>query len=119
MRIKIEGFDGRDRARLDLPASQQRLLEAVAATGKPVIVISLSGSALALTWAKEHAAAVLQAWYPGVGGGTAIARTLAGVNNPAGRLPLTLHVSTRDLPTFTDYALKNPTYPHYTGTPLW
>jgi beta-glucosidase len=119
MPIKIEGFDGGDRTSIDLPASQQRLLEAVAATRKPVIVISLSGSALALTWAKEHAAAVLQAWYPGVEGGTAIARTLAGVNNPAGRLPLTFYVSTRDLPAFTDYALKNRTYRYYTGTPLW
>src|SRR6266851_1164575 len=119
MPIKIEGFDGGDRTSIDLPASQQRLLEAVAATGKPVIVISLSGSALALTWTKEHAAAVLQAWYPGVEGGTAIARTLAGVNNPAGRLPLTFYASTRDLPAFTDYALKNRTYRYYTGTPLW
>ena len=84
MPIKIEGFSGGDRTSIDLPAAQQHLLEALGTTGKPVIVVSLSGSALALTWAKEHAAAIIQAWYPGVEGGTAIAHTLAGVNNPAG-----------------------------------
>ena len=94
MPVKIPGFDGGDRTSIDLPESQRHLLEAVAATGKPVIVVSLSGSALALTWAKEHAAGVIQAWYPGVEGGTAIAHTLAGVNNPAGRLPVTFYAGT-------------------------
>ncbi len=119
MPIKIEGFNGGDRTSIDLPASQRALLEAVAATGKPVIVVSLSGSALALTWAKEHAAAVLQAWYPGGQGGTAIAETLAGLNNPAGRLPLTFYASTSDLPPFTEYSMKNRTYRYYAGKPLW
>jgi beta-glucosidase len=119
MPIKIEGFSGGDRTTIDLPAAQQHLLEAVAATGKPVIVVSLSGSALALTWAKEHAAAIIQAWYPGVEGGNAIARTLAGVNNPAGRLPVTFYAGTGDLPAFTDYSFKNRTYRYYTGKPLW
>ncbi|NYF77790.1 glycoside hydrolase family 3 C-terminal domain-containing protein [Granulicella arctica] len=119
MSIKIEGFSGGDRTSIELPASQRRLLEAVATTGKPVIVISMSGSALALSWAKEHAAAILQAWYPGVEGGTAIAHTLAGVNNPAGRLPITFYASTSDLPPFTDYSMKERTYRYYTGKPLW
>ena len=119
MPIKIEGFSGGDRTSIELPAAQQHLLEALGATGKPVIVVSLSGSALALTWAKEHAAAVIQAWYPGVEGGTAIARTLVGANNPAGRLPVTFYAGTSDLPTFTDYSLKNRTYRYYTGKPLW
>jgi beta-glucosidase len=119
MPIKIDGFAGGDRTSIDLPAAQQHLLEALATTGKPVIVVSLSGSALALTWAKEHAAAIIQAWYPGVDGGTAIARTLAGVNNPAGRLPVTFYAGTRDLPAFTDYSFKNRTYRYYTGKPLW
>ncbi len=119
MPIKIEGFLGGDRTSISLPAAQQHLLEAVAASGKPVIVVCLSGSAIALTWAQQHAAAVLQAWYPGVEGGTAIARTLAGLNNPAGRLPLTFYSSTEDLPAFTDYSLKNRTYRYYTGKPLW
>ena len=119
MAIKIEGFAGGDRTSVDLPRSQQNLLEAVAATGKPVVVISMSGSALALTWAKEHAAAILSAWYPGVEGGTAIAQTLAGVNNPAGRLPITFYASTNELPPFTDYSMKNRTYRYFTGQPLW
>jgi len=119
MPIKIEGFDGGDRTSIDLPAAQRHLLEAVAAAGKPIVVVSLSGSALALNWEKEHAAAVMQAWYPGVDGGTAIAHTLTGVNNPAGRLPLTFYANTHDLPAFTEYSLKNRTYRYYTGTPLW
>lgn len=117
--VKIAGFEGGDRTTIGLPAAQQALLEAVAATGKPVIVVNLSGSAVALNWAKDHAAAVLQAWYPGVEGGTAIAETLAGTNNPAGRLPVTFYAGVDDLPAFTDYSMKNRTYKYYAGTPLW
>ena len=98
MPIKIAGFSGGDRTSLDLPAPQQKLLEALAATGKPLIVVLQSGSAVALNWANEHAAAVLEAWYPGVDGGAAIARTLAGLNNPAGRLPVTFYASLDGLP---------------------
>jgi beta-glucosidase len=119
MRIKIDGFDGGDRTSIDLPAPQQKLLEAVAATGKPLVVVLQSGSAVALNWANEHAAAILEAWYPGVEGGTAIARTLAGLNNPAGRLPVTFYASLDGLPAFTDYTLKGRTYRYYTGKPLW
>jgi beta-glucosidase len=119
MPIKIPGFSGGDRTSIDLPAPQRRLLEAVAASGKPVVLISLSGSALALTWAKDHASAVVQAWYPGVEGGTAIARTLAGENNPAGRLPVTFYAGVNDLPAFTDYSMKGRTYRYYSGKPLW
>ena len=119
MPVKIEGFAGGDRTSINLPAAQQKLLEAVAATGKPVIVVNLSGSAVAMTWANEHAGAILQAWYPGVDGGTAIASVLTGAYNPAGRLPLTFYASTSDLPPFTDYSMKNRTYRYYTGKPLW
>lgn len=119
MPIKIEGFDGGDRTSLNLPAPQEKLLEAVAATGKPLVVVLQSGSAVALNWANEHAAAVLEAWYPGVDGGTAIARTLAGLNNPAGRLPVTFYSGLDGLPAFTDYAMKNRTYRYFTGKPLW
>ncbi len=119
MPLKIEGFSGGDRTSIALPAAQQQLLGAVASTGKPVVVVSLSGSALALGWAKEHAAAVLQAWYPGVAGGEAIAETLAGRNNPGGRLPVTFYSGTDELPPFTDYSMKNRTYRYYTGKPLW
>ena len=108
MPIKIPGFRGGDRTSLDLPAPQQKLLEAVAATGKPLIVVLQSGSAVALNWANEHAAAILEAWYPGVDGGTAIARTLAGLNNPAGRLPVTFYASLDGLPAFTDYCPQGP-----------
>lgn len=119
MPIRIEGFAGGDRTSIGLPGSQERLLEAVAATGKPVIVVNLSGSAVALRWANEHAAAILQAWYPGVEGGTAIAHVLTGASNPAGRLPVTFYAGTNDLPAFGNYSMKNRTYRYYTGRPLW
>ncbi len=119
MPVKIPGFDGGDRTSIDLPAPQEHLLNALAATGKPVIVINLSGSAVALREAKAHAAAILQAWYPGVDGGTAIAKTLSGDTNPGGRLPITFYANTADLPAFTDYAMKNRTYRYFTGKPLW
>jgi beta-glucosidase len=119
MPVHVAGFDGGDRSAIELPAVQQQLLEAVAAKGKPVIVVMLNGSALAAKWAKEHAAAILEAWYPGEEGGTAIANTLAGDNNPAGRLPVTFYAATDQLPPFDDYALTNRTYRYFTGTPLW
>jgi beta-glucosidase len=119
MPVTIDGFNGGDRTRIELPTSQERMLQAVAATGKPIVLVSLSGSAVALTWGKEHADAVLQTWYPGGQGGVAIARTLAGLNNPAGRLPVTFYASTSDLPSFSDYSLKSRTYRYYSGKPLW
>jgi beta-glucosidase len=119
IRLDIDGFSDGDRTSIDLPAAQQKLLEAVAATGKPVVVVLQSGSAVALNWAKDHANAVLAAWYPGVEGGTAIRRTLDGTNNPAGRLPLTFYAGIDDLPAFTDYSMKDRTYRYYTGKPQW
>jgi beta-glucosidase len=123
MNIKIDGFVGGDRTSLDLPAPQQELLEALAKTGKPLVVVLQSGSAVALNWAKENAQAILEAWYPGVDGGNAIAHTLAGLNNPAGRLPVTFYASLDGLPAFTDYNFKSATggrtYRYYTGKPLW
>ncbi|MGD0737326.1 MAG: glycoside hydrolase family 3 C-terminal domain-containing protein [Terracidiphilus sp.] len=123
MHIKIDGFSGGDRTRIDLPAPQQKLLEALSATGKPLIVVLQSGSAVALNWANEKADAIVEAWYPGVEGGTAIARTLAGLNNPAGRLPVTFYASLDGLPDFTDYSFrsggKGRTYRYFTGKPLW
>ena len=119
MRIKIDGFNGGDRTSLDLPAPQQKLLEALSATGKPLIVVLQSGSAVALNWANQHADAILEAWYPGVDGGDAIARTLAGENNPAGRLPVTFYASLDGVPAFTDYSFKNRTYRYFQGKPLW
>ncbi|KAA6459797.1 glycoside hydrolase family 3 protein [Acidobacteria bacterium AB60] len=119
MPVKLPGFSGGDRTSLDLPTPQQKLLEALSATGKPLVVVLQSGSAVALNWANEHASAVMEAWYPGVEGGTAIARTLAGANNPAGRLPVTFYANLDGLPAFTDYSLKDRTYRYYTGKPLW
>jgi beta-glucosidase len=95
------------------------LLEALGATGKPLIVVLTTGSALATPWATEHADALLVAWYPGEEGGNAIAETLAGKNNPAGRLPVTFYRSTADLPAFTDYSMKNRTYRYFKGEVLY
>jgi beta-glucosidase len=119
MPVHVAGFDGGDRTAIELPAVQQQLLEAVAATGKPVVVVMLNGSALAMKWAKEHAAAILEAWYPGEEGGTAIANTLSGDNNPAGRLPVTFYTGTDQLPPFDDYSMAKRTYRYFTGVPLW
>jgi beta-glucosidase len=119
MPVHVEGFNGGDRTEIELPAVQKEMLEAVAATGKPVVVVLMNGSALAVKWAKDHAAAVLEAWYPGEEGGTAIANTLAGDNNPAGRLPITFYAGTKELPPFDDYSMAKRTYRYFTGTTLW
>jgi beta-glucosidase len=119
MPVHVEGFDGGDRTDIELPQVQKQMLEAVAATGKPVVVVMMNGSALAVKWAKEHAAAILEAWYPGEGGGTAIANTLAGDSNPAGRLPVTFYAGTNELPPFDDYSMATRTYRYFTGTALW
>jgi beta-glucosidase len=110
MPVNIDGFSGGDRTRLDLPADQRAYLQDVARLGKPVVVVNLSGSAIDLSWAHAHAAAVLQAFYPGEGGGQAIAQVLAGTANPAGRLPVTFYKSTADLPPFDDYRMAGRTY---------
>lgn len=119
MRVSIPGFAGGDRTSLDLPASQEKLLEAVADTGKPVVVVLTSGSALSVNYAAQHAAAVLQLWYGGEEAGTALAETLAGVNNPAGRLPVTFYKSVDQLPPFDDYSMKGRTYRYFTGDVLY
>jgi beta-glucosidase len=119
MPIKIPGFDGGDRTDLELPAEQEEMLEAVAKTGKPLVVVLMNGSALAVNWAQQHAGAILEAWYPGEAGGTAIAETLFGKNNPAGRLPLTFYASISQLPAFDDYSMKGRTYRYSTATPLY
>jgi len=119
MSIQVPGFLGGDRTDIGLPQAQQQLLEALAAAGKPLVVVLMSGSALAVNWAQEHAAAVLQAWYPGEEGGTAIAETLAGVNNPAGRLPITFYASLDQLPPFEDYSMEKRTYRYFQGKPLY
>ena len=119
MNVTETGFKGGDRTSLDLPQRQQRLLEVVAATGKPVVVVLLSGSALAVNWAAEHANAILQAWYPGEEGGTGMADVLFGDYNPAGRLPVTFYKSLDQLPPFESYAMEGRTYRYFKGEPLY
>jgi beta-glucosidase len=119
MQTNAVGFSGGDRTSLDLPRPQQELLEALAATGKPLIVVLTSGSALGVNWAQEHAAAILEAWYPGEEGGTAVAEILAGDYNPAGRFPVTFYTGVSQLPPFEDYSMANRTYRYFTGTPLY
>ncbi len=94
-------------------------LEALQATGRPLIVVLMNGSALSVNWANEHANAILEAWYSGEEGGTAIAQTLAGVNNPSGRLPVTFYTDVADLPPFEDYSMSNRTYRYFNGKPLY
>jgi beta-glucosidase len=117
--VKIPGFLGGDRTSLDLPEVQENLVKAAVATGKPVVVVLTSGSAISANYAAEHAGALLAAWYGGEEAGTAIAETLAGVNNPAGRLPVTFYKSVDQLPPFTDYAMKGRTYRYFKGVPLY
>ncbi len=119
MRVAIPGFAGGDRTDLKLPEPQEKLIAAVVATGKPVVVVLTSGSALAVNYAAEHAAAVLQLWYGGEEAGTAIAETLAGVNNPAGRLPVTYYRSVDQLPPFEDYSMNGRTYRYFKGDALY
>jgi len=99
--------------------ARKRLVEALKNAGKPLVVVLMNGSALAVNWANQNANAILEAWYPGEEGGTAIAETLAGANNPAGRLPVTFYESVKDLPAFDDYAMKNRTYRYFEGRPLY
>jgi beta-glucosidase len=113
------GFFGGDRLDLDLPRPQQELLEALSVTKKPLIVVLTSGSALALNWAQDHAAAILEAWYPGEEGGTAVADVLSGDYNPAGRLPVTFYKSVAQLPPFTSYGMNARTYRYFTEQPLY
>ncbi|HEX8446089.1 MAG TPA: glycoside hydrolase family 3 C-terminal domain-containing protein [Sphingomonas sp.] len=117
LQVQVPGFVGGDRSDIGLPEPQRRLIDALAATGKPLVIILASGSAVALDPAKADA--ILAAWYPGEAGGTAIAETLAGRNNPSGRLPVTFYKATSDLPAFIDYGMKDRTYRYFTGTPLW
>jgi len=113
------GFFGGDRLDLNLPRAQQELLESVAATGKPLIVVLTNGGALAVNWAQEHAAAILEAWYPGEEGGSAVADVLSGESNPAGRLPVTFYKSVAQLPPFGNYSMAGRTYRYFTEQPLY
>jgi beta-glucosidase len=119
MPVHLEGFSGGDRTKINLPQLQEDLLQAVAATGKPLVVVLMNGSALAVPWAKEHAAGLVEAWYPGEEGGAAIAETLAGDNDPSGRLPVTFYNSVDQLPSFENYSMAGRTYRYFSGEPLY
>jgi beta-glucosidase len=119
MPVDLPGFKGGDRTTLDLPPGQERLLEAAIATRKPVVVVLQSGSAISANFAAQHAAAFLEAWYGGEAAGTAIAQTLAGDNNPAGRLPVTFYKSVDQIPAFEDYSMQGRTYKYFKGDALY
>lgn len=119
MKVELEGFSGGDKTSIDLPADQRKLLEQVQATGKPFVVVLMNGSTVDLSWPKEHADAIIEAWYAGQAGGLAIANVIAGKTNPAGRLPLTFYRSVADLPPFDDYSMKGRTYRYFDGTVVY
>lgn len=119
MFVDAPGFKGGDRTDISLPEIQEQLLKALHATGKPVVLVLMSGSALAVNWAQQNIPAIIQAWYPGQEGGCAIADVLFGDYNPAGRLPVTFYQSVADLPSFEDYNMANRTYRYFKGEPLY
>ena len=119
MRVSYPGFAGGDRTDIALPAIQQKLLEALHATGKPVILVLTTGSAVGLRWAQEHLPGIVVAWYPGQQGGNAVADVLFGDANPAGRLPVTFYESVTDLPPFADYGMEGRTYRYFRGEPVY
>ncbi|HSD26806.1 MAG TPA: glycoside hydrolase family 3 C-terminal domain-containing protein [Vicinamibacteria bacterium] len=119
MPVTYPGFAGGDRTDIELPAVQQRMLEALHATGKPVVLVLTTGSALAVRWAQEKLPAIVLAWYPGQRGGDAVADVLFGDANPAGRLPVTFYRSAAQLPAFADYAMDGRTYRYFRGAPLY
>ncbi|MCB0854564.1 MAG: glycoside hydrolase family 3 C-terminal domain-containing protein, partial [Bacteroidetes bacterium] len=119
MDIQIDGFRGGDRTKLDLPKTQQELIQKIQELGKPVVLVLLNGSALAVNWADKNVPAILEAWYPGQAAGTAIADILFGDYNPAGRLPVTFYQSVNDLPPFEQYDMTTQTYRYFKGEPLY
>jgi beta-glucosidase len=117
--VDFEGFNEGDRTRIELPAVQEDLIKALQATGRPVIFVNCSGSAVAMPWEAKHLPAIIQAWYPGEEGGRAVAEVLFGNMNPAGRLPITFYRATKELPAFDDYSMNNRTYRYFNGKPLF
>jgi beta-glucosidase len=119
MSVDYDGFVGGDRESIELPPLQHRLLEALHATGKPIVMVNMSGSAMALPWADGNVEAIIQAWYPGQAGGTAVADVLVGHYNPAGRLPVTFYRSTDQLRPLDDYDMDGRTYRYFEGDALY
>jgi len=119
MAVKADGFKGGDRTNIELPAVQRKLLEKLHHTGKKVVFVNCSGSAIGLVPETRSCDAILQAWYPGQAAGTAVADVLFGNYNPAGRLPITFYKNISQLPDFEDYSMKGRTYRYFKGNPLF
>lgn len=119
MRIKLDGFSGGDRTALKLPDVQENLIKAIVALGKPVVLVLVNGSALAINWEKQNLPAIVETWYGGQQAGTAIADVLFGDYNPGGKLPVTFYTSEKELPDFENYDMKGRTYRYYEGAPLY
>lgn len=119
MKVNVQGFKGGDRTDIELPAIQRQLLKALKAAGKKVVFVNFSGSAVGLEPETQTCDAILQAWYPGEAGGTAVADVLYGDYNPAGRLPVTFYKNVGQLPDYEDYSMKGRTYRYFEGTPLF
>ncbi|MGQ8336215.1 glycoside hydrolase family 3 C-terminal domain-containing protein [Sunxiuqinia sp. A32] len=119
MKLEVDGFKGGDRTHLKLPAKQAELMKEVVATGKPVVLVLINGSALSINWAAENIPAIISAGYPGQQGGTAVADVLFGDYNPSGRLPVTYYKSVDQLPPFEDYNMEGRTYRYFHGDPLF
>jgi beta-glucosidase len=119
MRVGLEGFRGGDRYTLQLPSVQRKLMKAIHDLGKPIVLVLVNGSALAVNWADEHIPAIVEAWYPGQRGGDAIADVLFGDANPGGRLSVTFYKSLDQIPSFFDYNMKGHTYRYFEGEPLY
>ena len=115
---RMEG-EGGDKADIELPKVQQRLLKAMRETGRPVVMVNCSGSPIAFASVENCYDALIQAWYPGQGGAQALADVLFGDYNPSGKLPVTFYASNDDLPDFLDYSMENRTYRYFRGTPLY
>ena len=119
MPVRVEGFAGGDRTDIKLPGPQEELIRRIHALGKPIVLVLLNGSAVAVDWAHENIPAIVEAWYPGQAGGEAIADVLFGDYNPSGRLPVTFYRSVEDLPPFEDYRMEGRTYRYFRGEPLF
>ncbi|MBB3188119.1 glycoside hydrolase family 3 C-terminal domain-containing protein [Microbacter margulisiae] len=119
MDVSIPGFLGGDRTKLSLPEEQTALMQKIEQLHKPSVMVMMNGGAVACNWEQEHLPAILEAWYPGQAGGTAIADILFGDYNPSGRLPVTFYRSVKDIPPFTDYSMEGRTYKYFKGNPLY
>ena len=119
MNVPVDGFMGGDRTNLDLPEIQEDLIKKIFQVNKNIVLVLMNGSALSINWAEKNLPAIVEAWYPGQAGGTAIADVLFGDYNPAGRLPVTFYKSVEDLPPFDDYDMRGRTYKYFEGKPLY